>query len=677
MDFFDDETQPRAGRCRRPAFRSLVPSPTLRPPPHPHPAPRHPGGHPLRRRLRHRLVGAQLPAQPQGRHLPHLLRRRLRGHRRLGRARQAGLDHHARPHQALAQGAHRQARPAQPPSRRRSPCAPGGSSLRARSTTSRRVFATGMKVRAAGSACCARPCSARTRQQEGRRQGHHRASTATSAVPTPTTSSSCTCRRARRCRTTASAASPCPPPPTTSRGRPSTRPPSRRRSTASASRTKLTGIHGVALVERHRQEQLRRHHARQGPAPTTSPASRRPRLRRPGPEPGQRDRERRAGHGHAHAPRRRRTIKQTGTIATIEAGKTQDVTITGFTIPTDGAEQGGHAQGRAPARCKGERVETNNTRHVQAPPAAPVAAMQTLRDIAPYVALGAARPLARPARPRRRAPRRASRGCAARRPWCWGTTSSATSWRTPRTSTRRCATCARPSRSSPTSSTTRSATSTTRSPTARSSATTPSATPAASRAPRSRCSTSTAPASSSAPSPRATSRASTSSTSPRASPTATSRPRRSRPWRPPCRGRSDAARRARKARRAPLPESRRPPACVRGGRGRRDAKRPGRGRVAGGDRGRVRGARRRRGARLRRRARRAGAATSPPAPTTSPGTRRPSGRRAELLRPLTGPRRSRRPRRALFRPRRTSRSHAVRRPRGSPHGGAGPRGLIA
>ena len=51
--------------------------------------------------------------------------------------------------------------------------------------------------------------------------------------------------------------------------------------------------------------------------------------------------------------------------------------------------------------------------------------------------------------------------------------------------------------------------STRRSPTAPSCATTPSATPAASRAPRSPCSTTTAPASCSAPSRRATSRAST------------------------------------------------------------------------------------------------------------------------------------------------------------------------
>ncbi len=54
------------------------------------------------------------------------------------------------------------------------------------------------------------------------------------------------------------------------------------------------------------------------------------------------------------------TIKQTASIATIDAGKTQDVTITGFAIPTDALSKTVTLKVTA-GPVKGERVETNNS----------------------------------------------------------------------------------------------------------------------------------------------------------------------------------------------------------------------------------------------------------------------------------------------------------------------------
>jgi hypothetical protein len=54
------------------------------------------------------------------------------------------------------------------------------------------------------------------------------------------------------------------------------------------------------------------------------------------------------------------TIKQTASIATIEAGKTQDVTLTGFTIPTEALSKTVTLKVTA-GPVKGERVETNNS----------------------------------------------------------------------------------------------------------------------------------------------------------------------------------------------------------------------------------------------------------------------------------------------------------------------------
>ena len=53
-------------------------------------------------------------------------------------------------------------------------------------------------------------------------------------------------------------------------------------------------------------------------------------------------------------------IKQTGSIATIEAGKTQEVTITGFAIPEEALSKEVTLKVVA-GPVKGERVETNNS----------------------------------------------------------------------------------------------------------------------------------------------------------------------------------------------------------------------------------------------------------------------------------------------------------------------------
>ena len=147
MDFFDDDATSQAPRRDQPAPPR---APPLQSSPHPPPAHPHPRRDPLRGRLRDGLVGTQLPAEPQSRVLPHLLRGRLGGHQRLRRARQA-----ARPASSPTPPSSRArssppSSPSSARSRTRSPCAPTAWSRPTRSTTEQAVFAEGMKVRADG-----------------------------------------------------------------------------------------------------------------------------------------------------------------------------------------------------------------------------------------------------------------------------------------------------------------------------------------------------------------------------------------------------------------------------------------------------------------------------------------------------------------------------------------------
>ena len=222
------------------------------------------------------------------------------------------------------------------------------------------VFSTGMKVRANGFSLLPHGHARRPRQQEGRRQGDHRPRRLLQRSGRLLPAARVRAGAEDDGRTTASAAWRCP----TSTYYLTWKALDPATVTATLDNVgkspKMTGIHGVAPPRRVRQEQLRRRSSSSRERPTTcrprptSPSSRQVQNQ------GSVTEKQRRRHGHAHAPRRHATIKQEASIATIEAGKTQDVTITGFAIPDGGAEQGITLKVVA-GPVKGERVETNNT----------------------------------------------------------------------------------------------------------------------------------------------------------------------------------------------------------------------------------------------------------------------------------------------------------------------------
>ncbi len=205
--------------------------------------------HPLRRRLRRRLVGAQLPAQPQGRRVSHLLRRRRHRHRRLRRPGQAAQPVHRQPHQA------QRARSSSPSSGqlggeqqeiavRAARLEPPGTLDAEQDAVRHRHEGARQRLQPA-----AHGHARRARQEEGRTSRRSPRWTATSAARTRTTWTWCTCQ-SRQAMSDEGVTDVEVPTSTYYLTTEHARPQPRRVGAVDSvgSSAKLTGIHGVALV---------------------------------------------------------------------------------------------------------------------------------------------------------------------------------------------------------------------------------------------------------------------------------------------------------------------------------------------------------------------------------------------------------------------------------------------
>ena len=301
---------------------------------------------------------AQLPAQPQGRLVPHLPRGRLHGHRRLRRAGQAARADRRQPHQVLAQAAHRPSSTSW--ATEQEEIAVRADRLEPPGTldAEQAQFATGMKVRARGLQAAARGHrrrrSARRRSSAARthraRRLLHRSRRLLHGPRLHAVTRKVDERRRRQRRQRAHVHLL----PHRQHLRPHAR--SSRCSRASAARPSSPASTASALVGVTRHDRLRRRPAGQGRAPSTcrprptSPSSSRSRTRATWPRhdvPVER---------HARAARTASTLKQSGTIATIAAGQTQSVDHPGLRHPERGAEQDLHPQGQGRPGARGARA---------------------------------------------------------------------------------------------------------------------------------------------------------------------------------------------------------------------------------------------------------------------------------------------------------------------------------